>query len=189
MFKLEEMILKGDRKDWSGDLTIDSYTGAEIKTALKDAKEALSWGKEPEGGMEMVRLILELGNAFNDGCRYRLYLVPPNPKGKGYGAIKSEMVHSPSIDEFQSKINVSSVWEDRNRLRRYTGKEIKELVNRILSEDTVYWYGLLDRDDFEIFRDSYITGEFPIADNKLYWLSYGGYRGNTIICRKWENQV
>ena len=63
----------------------------------------------------------------------------------------------------------------------YTGKQIKDIITRCLSDETIVGY---QRRELVDFANKYIHSKYPLADNTLYSLSWDRDDMNELKCYK-----
>ena len=63
----------------------------------------------------------------------------------------------------------------------YTGKQIKDIITRCLSDETITGY---KRRELVDFANKYIHSKYPLADNTLYSLSWDGDDMAELKCYK-----
>ena len=67
------------------------------------------------------------------------------------------------------------------RRKYYTGKQIKDIITRCLSDETIVGY---QRKKLVDFANKYIHSKYPLADNTLYSLSWDRDDMNELKCYK-----
>lgn len=95
--------------------------------------------------------------------------------------------------EFEKKYNCYNYGEHPH----YKGKEIKQDIKELLQENSGFAYkneeGLLitqkgeayfTKSSIENFENKFIKGEYPLSDNKEYYLEFVGMHEDVLIAKK-----
>ena len=83
-----------------------------------------------------------------------------------------------NYEEFESMLTYGSHFKCR---KFYTGKQIKDIITRCLSDETVVRNR---RKELVDFANKYIHSKYPLADNTLYSLSWDGDDMTELKCYK-----
>ena len=83
-----------------------------------------------------------------------------------------------NYEEFESMITYGFHFKCR---KFYTGKQIKDIITRCLSDETVMRNR---RKELVDFANKYIHSKYPLADNTLYSLSWSGDDMDELKCYK-----
>ena len=90
--------------------------------------------------------------------------------------------------EFNDReVNIMSNYEEFDDMitygirKYYTGKQIKDIITRCLSDETIVEY---QRKELVDFANKYIHSKYPLADNTLYSLSWDRDDMNKLKCYK-----
>ena len=83
-----------------------------------------------------------------------------------------------NYEEFESMVSYGFGLKSR---KFYTGKQIKDIITRCLSDETIVGYQRRELVDFD---NKYIHSKYPLANNTLYSLFWSGVNMDELKCYK-----